>query len=338
MPRPRKQLVCVESTPYYHCISRCVRRAFLCGDDPVSGRNFDHRKGWLAEKMLELSAIFAVDVCSYAVLSNHFHQVVRVDRERALAWDDADVERRMARLFPAAVANARNLPPRARQRCVAEWRTRLWSVSWYMRCLNESIARRANREDRCSGRFWEGRFKSQALLDVGALLTCMAYVDLNPIRAGMAASLEDSAFTSIRQRLCAAAMPSAPDATALRAPLLPFADEFNTDPYWSGMNGYAPATPLYVPIERADYVELLRCTGARICAGEDSSLPVQLEPVFERLGLAREGFVQAVREFGRNFSTMAGEVHRIDLECERRGYRRRPGRHAARRLYRARAA
>ena len=207
--RARYQQVSLEDTPYYHCISRCVRRAYLCGDDPVSGRNFDHRKRWLVERVKHLSATFAIDVCAYAVMSNHYHLVLHVDVEKAAAWDDDEVVKRWTELFPvngkiietlALNAETRTAQQELRNK-ISEWRDRLQDISWFMRCLNETIARHANREDECKGRFWEGRFKSQALLDEKALVTCMAYVDLNPVRAGITESLESSDFTSIQERL-----------------------------------------------------------------------------------------------------------------------------------------
>ena len=201
MPAPRSSQIDLSVTPYYHCISRCVRRAYLCGKDAYSGRSFEHRREWVRQRLKILSNLFAIDVCAYAVLSNHLHLVVHVDQARAMAWSAPDVVQRYCSLHPMARADYELLSA-TRQRARREvWRSRLYSVSWMMRALNESIARRANKEDKVTGRFWEGRFKCQALLDDQGLLTCMAYVDLNPVRAGLARTLHGSDFTSIQDRL-----------------------------------------------------------------------------------------------------------------------------------------
>ena len=98
MTRPRTQLVSLEETPYYHCIYRCVRRAFLCGDDHYSGNNFDHRKPWVVERLKVLSDIFAIDIAAYAVMSNHYHLVLHVDQSRSKSWSDKEVMRRWLKL------------------------------------------------------------------------------------------------------------------------------------------------------------------------------------------------------------------------------------------------
>ena len=191
MTQARSTLVSLDATPWHHVVSRCVRRAYLCGEDHHTGRNFEHRRGWNVERLHKLAALFAIDVAAYAVMSNHLHIVVRVDAERALAWDRDEVLRRWTTLFtgPELVQRYRAHPEGL---CVAElaqvdlwvatYRERLMDLSWFMRVLNEPIARQANAEDGVTGRLWEGRFKSQALLDEQAVLTAMAYVDLNPIR------------------------------------------------------------------------------------------------------------------------------------------------------------
>jgi REP element-mobilizing transposase RayT len=207
--RARNQQISLDDTPYYHCISRCVRRAYLCGDDPVTGRNFDHRKQWLVTRIKQLSAQFSVDVCAYAVMSNHYHLVLHVDQSAAQSWTAEEVISRWTGLFPRNAALVETLIKNRSSRAAEKqlllrvelWRERLTDISWFMRCINETVARNANREDECSGRFWEGRFKSQALLDEKALVTCMAYVDLNPVRAGVTGTLETSDFTSVQERL-----------------------------------------------------------------------------------------------------------------------------------------
>ena len=209
MTYPRHQIVDPASGGFFHCVSRCVRRAFLCGEDAYSGRSYEHRKTWVEERLLALADCFAVGLYAYAVMSNHVHVVLYVDPQAASDWSGEEVAERWVRLFPVCVdessderlcqENAQRLqcdPER-----MMELRRRLGDLSWFMRCLNEPIARQANREDGCTGRFWEGRFKCQALLDEQAVLACMAYVDLNPIRAGMANDLATSEHTSIRHRL-----------------------------------------------------------------------------------------------------------------------------------------
>lgn len=209
MPTPRKRLVSLQDTPYYHCIARCVRRAFLCGRDPLTGFDFEHRRQWIVDRMKILSGLFAVELCAYAVMNNHYHIVIRVDVKEAESWDDYEVAQRWTRIFrrPEVVKSwlsGKKLTAYEEEmldETLTVWRNRLQDISWFMRCLNEFIARMANKEDNCTGRFWEGRFKSQALLDERAVLSCMAYVDLNPIRAAIATTPENSDFTSIQERV-----------------------------------------------------------------------------------------------------------------------------------------
>ena len=162
MPRPRYSQVSLDATPYYHCVSRCVRRAFLCGSDPINGNSFEHRRGWIEDKLIELAQVFALELCAYAVMSNHYHVVLFVDDEKALAWSTEDVIKHWHQLFNGCVLSQRyeqgvvlrQAELKALDEVVNEWRSRLMDISWFMRCLNESIARQANAEDNCSGRFW----------------------------------------------------------------------------------------------------------------------------------------------------------------------------------------
>jgi putative transposase len=247
---------------------------------------------------------------------------LRIDPGRARSWTDEQVTARYEKLFRHTVRQWRKSPETEQLRKLLQWRRRLWDLSWFMRCLNESIARRANREDHCTGRFWEGRFRSQALLDEGALLTCMSYVELNPIRAGVATTLEDSEFTSIRERLLVAARGQAVEESRL----LPFADQL--------VEGRKP-----LPVRFVDYVELLRWTAASVTAARGSEdVPAGIGRLLARSGLESRSFVASVQNYARSFFTMVGHVQRIEVECRRRGYRRRPGLVAARRMYRRAAA
>jgi REP element-mobilizing transposase RayT len=234
---PRHEIVAGDEMGIYHCIARCVRRAFLCGIDPVTGKNDDHRKEWIRARLQQLASFFAIEVCGYAVLSNHFHVVLRVRPDLAQGWSDDEVAIRWRLLFPPRdEATGRQVEPGEHDlnmitsdpQRVVELRRRPASLSWFMRSLNEPIARAANREEKCSGRFWEGRFRSVALLDESAVLACSVYVDLNPIRAGIAETPEESEFTSAYDRIrslqanrSGSATARAPSAQAIETPASP---------------------------------------------------------------------------------------------------------------------
>lgn len=209
MTQSRAKQVSLQDTRYYHLISRCVRRAYLCGEDAYTKQSYEHRRQWMVDRIRFLTSVFAIDVAAYAVMSNHYHLVVYVDEDEAKIWSDEEVCQRWQRLY-----HSHPLVERLQKRqcsCQAEidkaqeiinkWRMRLADLSWLMRNLNEYVARKANQEDNCKGRFWEGRFKSQALLDEKAVLACMAYVDLNPVRAKMAHSVQSAQYTSIFERI-----------------------------------------------------------------------------------------------------------------------------------------
>jgi hypothetical protein len=158
---------------------------------------------------MALADCFAVSVLSYAVMSNHFHIVAHVNPTQPENWTNREVALRWLRAFPGLLRGCRSTEQTeatvknllADEHWVATIRQRLGNLSWFMRALNEPIARKANKEDNCTGRFWEGRFKCQALLDQKAILACMAYVDLNPYRALGKIDLETAMHTSLRKRL-----------------------------------------------------------------------------------------------------------------------------------------
>ncbi len=280
--------------------------------------------------MKELSALFAIDVCAYAVLGNHYHILLRVDQKRSLEWDDEKVAEHWKRLFRGGLLVDRCMAgqcgtaaeeDKARE-VIGRWRERLSDISWYMRCLNEHIARQANREDDCKGRFWEGRFKSQALLEERALLACMAYVDLNPIRAGLCETLEGSDYTSIQERIQAYVQSREGRPEADETPVFPLesapaaATELSTEQ--EDGESAAPTAPLVeftgttgetdtgLPFHFSDYLELADWTGRAIREDKRGCLPKNVPPILTRLGLEAENWIETVRHFHRHFYDFVG--------------------------------
>ena len=145
MTLPRSSLVSLAATPYYHCVGRCVRRAFLCGHDEFSGRSYEHRRAWILERLTALSSVFAIDVAAYAVMSNHYHVVVKINADLASSWTMGEVLERWTKLFSGHPLVQRYLANPSMSSAeldkvkafVELYRTRLADLSWFMRCLNE---------------------------------------------------------------------------------------------------------------------------------------------------------------------------------------------------------
>jgi len=322
---PRSQQVDLEATQYYHCVTRCVRQAFLCGTDYETGRDYSHRKEWLVKRMQWLATNFAINICAYAVMSNHYHLVLFVDEEQALAWSDEEVQARWRNLFPGdATKKTEQLSPEALAQKTEEWRERLYDISWYMRCLNENIACLANKEDETTGRFWEGRFKSQALLDEGALLAAMAYVDLNPIRAGIADKPEESEFTSIYERIeFIQSQNSVPNnntsAAAKKVNLSEEMDKLFANlkqpkrlmPFASGCISTEDDAKPELPFEFSEYLEIVDQTGRLLREGKRGAIPSHLAPILERLNLKASSWLELIQGIETKFSFLIGADERM---------------------------
>ena len=356
MTRARSELVSLSDTPWYHLVNRCVRRAFLCGVDQNTGKDYSHRKEWIEARIRQLAGVFAIDVAAYAVMSNHYHVVVRVDAERAQGWTTDEVLAQWTRVFTGPLLVQRyqsrdTLTPAelsAVSTLAEQYRRRLYDISWFMRVLNESIARIANGEDGVKGRFWEGRFKSQALLDEQAILAVMSYVDLNPIRAGLADTPERSEHTSIqarieqrdseqqapaslRERHASQQVAGAIEGEALEPPAtidqLPQAALLPFDP--SGQTTRA------ISFAYTDYLEWVDYIGRAVHPRKKGRIPERLPALAVRLNIDPHIFAERAQQLLSKVSYAVGGYDRMHSLSLSAGAHHLRGMGEARRLFRA---
>ncbi len=355
----RESKISLDATRHYHCIAQCVRQAYLFGEHEITGQNYDHRKQWIVSRLRFLSYVFSIDLCAFAVLSTHYHVVLHVDKERAEGWTQKEVVGRWMQLYrgdrlvdlwlesPGALGGE---DLKKVDTLIEKWRIRLYDISWFMRCVNERIACMANEEDNRKGRFWEGRFKSQALLDDLAIISCMAYVDLNPVRAGIANNLLDSDFTSMQRRLYdyknekLEEQEQALDEQATQylderiehqnkvkeqleltelpeAPLMPFDGSSHT------------STHTALPFTREDYFQLVDATGRAIREDKPGYISDDTPKIIKQFGIEPNKWIAHVQNFEQRYANACGSEDKIVRYAERFNRKRGKGIRHSRKFY-----
>jgi hypothetical protein len=336
MALPRSKYVQEGQEGVYHCFSRCVRRAFLYGFDAHTGRDFSHRKVWLVDRLKHLAAIFAIEVCAYAIMENHYHSILRTRPDIVATWSDQEVATRWLKLFPPKdltsiqerIQTLADYPER-----IAELRRRLCSLSWFMSRLNEFLARAANKEDKVKGRFWESRFKCQVLLDDAAITACMVYVDLNPIRSALAATPEESDFTSIQERIrawrkeplttaCVSRQAShdigsgslsaknageisytVPEPSAAMSDSLP-----DLSAGWLCPISSESQRRGILQMTAEEYFDLVDKSGRMTRPDKRGAIDADLAPILLRIGAIPEAWIDSISRFGSDFRLAAGRI------------------------------
>ncbi|MCJ8313521.1 MAG: transposase [Saccharospirillaceae bacterium] len=303
----RSSQIDLALTSKFHCCTRAVRAAFILDDNSDHDPDKINRRQWIEDRILFLTTVFAIDVCAYAVMSNHYHVILDVHKNHSDDWEPIEIITRWHKIYKGtelsrAYAKGKSLT-KIESDLVLEFaekcRKKLHDISWFMRNINEPLARIANKEDDCKGRFWESRFKSQALLDEQALLTCMAYVDLNPIRSNMSKTIQKSDFTSIKKRYKKAKQANNINHSTQQPKNL------------SKLTGNYSKTKINdIPIKVTSYIELVEWTGKQL-RNNKKSISRNTPSILSELNINPEEFLNSAQHFGSQFHRMVGSLKSI---------------------------
>ncbi len=336
---PNSEIFSPDTIDIVHVCNRVVRRAFLLGDDSVSQKNYDHRKEWIEQLIERFARFFGLDVLTYAILSNHFHAVLRSRPDVVKDWRDEEVATRWLSICPPRkdrkgrpkpIRNSDIQSITSKPEKLQELRRRLSSISWWMRLLCQRIAQRANKEDDAKGKFWESRFKATRLCDDAAIVACSAYVDLNPIRAALAEQIEQSDHSAIGQRCEAQRMSDSTDGkppTEQRPDrhLAPLTIDEKHDPLGPhpSSTGFRCSDKGFLYMSHEQYLELLHWTADHTVNGKPQLSTGETLPVLEKLKIDAEFWLTMCIAFDDIFTSFAAtnaqtmqKVHRYNSDRE----------------------
>lgn len=352
MPTCRRSDVVREGeSGFYHVWTRCVRRAYLFGDDEQTVGDYKYRRSWLLQYLVQLCRLFAVEVNFHAEMKNHFHLLLRTRPDIVNLWSDEEAVRRwmtICRLIRSedgeTIRELEDKEVEAKLRDpekVAQIRKNLSSVSQFMKALCEHTARRINREDGVSGACFESRFGCRRIENEAGIVICGMYIDLNEIRAGDAETPETSTHTSAYDRIVARRQLAQGVAPEERADC--WLSEFYLDPrsdaYVPGpqpsVTGKRASDKGVLPLQIDDYLQLLDWTGRQLAKDKPGAIPKHLAPILERIGMATtksEQWLDLVANFDTRFTHVVGTSQQLverAAESGRRYFRGRPACKAA---------
>ena len=341
----RRKLLGERRIADFHCWNRCVRRAFLCGQDPLSRKDLSHRRDWIVNREQQLAALFAIEVTFHTEMSNHLHLVLRTRPDIAKRWSAEEVARRWLTITRLAKCLSDDLPqPTPEQvqelvqnkKRIQKLRRRLSKISWFMGILCENIARRANAEDDCTGRFFESRFKCRECVDDAGKLLCGLYVDLNPLKAGEATSPETARYSSAYQRILARQQaPDAPDRADGWLAELSLRDgpEEDLTKVYSSRTGRRASDLGVLSISWDNYYQLLAWTWQEMRSGHRSTVPQDLQAVLDQLQVQADTWVDSIRDYEETFGHAVGGAAGLAAVAERMQRRCLRGAPACRRVF-----
>ena len=339
MTTARKNFMNPKTVGTYHLFVRCVRRSFLQGLDEYSGKDYSHRKSWIPDKIRFLIKAYAIEIAGYAGMDNHYHLVARNRPDLLKDLTPLEIAARWLLIHPTKEMRRekRNNPRKEELNDLLlkydakELRSRLSDISWFMWELNQYVAVKANREDKCKGAFFESRFSSQNLADDAAILTCMIYCDLNPIRAQIADSIESSIHTSGNIRY---------QAEIAKNNLLKAKELKENKPNKKFNNrqekeikiqkSIAKKVDWLSPLEKFDlnlkdksrkpilnittnkYLELLDFTGREYHKDKPGIIPGTIAPILAVMGLSQKQWFERLKNYGKWYYRVLGPL--IDLK------------------------
>ena len=321
----RKEIIRPNQVAVYHCWATTLPKLCLCGKKGKT--DCDHRKEWIRDRLVQMSEVFAVEVCGYAINKDRLDVIIRVRPDLAKKWSKEEVARRWKMIHPQdrdRELEFETVKPSKQQiqdllddkQQLEECRGRLCDVTWFVRDLCEAVARRMNREEGRKGRVWYGRFRTRQVLDAPAALASCTAIELSPVVAGLTKEIGKGGYSSACDRIAGAKSRAR---AKTRAPRAKDADIWLCPVDATKAKGKVPAKSAF-PMTPSDYVKLVEWTGKQIAAKKlDAAPSADIAGALSKMGLNPDSWLSFVAGLDDRFTRAVGSPKLMAKEAKRIG-------------------